>query len=357
MSQPRSNLAARAGRGLQSIANAYRPSTMRQKGVLWSAGLVLITLSLLTVVVGWYWSREPDLFDVREAALAYWPDPQSSPATGFVFTHTLVRIGDHLLHKPGGYLSNDVMPPGVLLDNMPNWEFGVLVMLRDGAAALRNHIARSQSQSIEDPDLARAEPQFNFQNDSWIFPATESEYADGIKSLIRYRDRLHASGQNQAQFFARADNLRQYLEIMEKRLGSLSQRLSASVGQLRVNTDLAGDPEAQQSTDSPGAMVVKTPWLEIDDVFYESRGATWALLHILKAVEVDFEAILSKKNALISLRQIIRELEATQQSTLSPVILNGSGFGLFANYSLIMANYIARANAAIIDLRELLQRG
>ena len=56
-------------------------------------------------------------------------------------------------------------------------------------------------------------------------------------------------------------------------------------------------------------------------------------------------------------RSIFRELEATQQSTLSPVVLNGSGFGLFANYSLTMANYIARANAAVIDLRDLLQRG
>jgi hypothetical protein len=357
MSQTLRSLTARAGHGLKTVTDAYRPSTMRQKGVLWSAGLILGTLVLLSVVVGWYWSREPNLFDVREAALEEWPDSETNPPTGFIFTHTLILVGDQLLHKPGGYLSNDVMPPGVLLDNMPNWEFGALVMLRDGAAALRNHISRSQSQSIEDADLARAEPQLNFQNDSWIFPATESEYADGIRALTRYRDRLHATGQSQAQFFARADNLRQYLEIMEKRLGSLSQRLSASVGQLRVNTDLAGDPEAQRAVESPGAMLVKTPWLEIDDVFYEARGATWALLHILKAVEIDFEPILSKKNALVSLRQIIRELEATQQSTLSPVILNGKGFGLFANYSLIMANYIARANAAIIDLRDLLQRG
>jgi hypothetical protein len=74
-------------------------------------------------------------------------------------------------------------------------------------------------------------------------------------------------------------------------------------------------------------------------------------------VEYDFEDILKKKNALISLRQIIRELDESQQPTLSPVILNGSGFGLFANYSLTMANYIARANAAVIDLRDLLQRG
>jgi hypothetical protein len=56
-------------------------------------------------------------------------------------------------------------------------------------------------------------------------------------------------------------------------------------------------------------------------------------------------------------QQIIRELEATQQPLWSPIVLNGSGFGLLANHSLVMASYISRANASIIDLRRLLQQG
>ena len=92
-------------------------------------------------------------------------------------------------------------------------------------------------------------------------------------------------------------------------------------------------------------------------MFYEARGAAWALVHFMKAVEHDFESVLQKKNALISLRQIVRELEATQESIWSPMILNGSGFGLFANHSLVMASYISRANAAVIDLRDLLKQG
>jgi hypothetical protein len=103
--------------------------------------------------------------------------------------------------------------------------------------------------------------------------------------------------------------------------------------------------------------MVKTPWTQIDDVFYESRGSAWALVHFLHAMETDFDEVLRKKNAVVSFRQIIRELEATQTPLHSPVVLNGSQFGLFANHSLIMANYIARANAAIIDLRKLLQEG
>jgi hypothetical protein len=67
--------------------------------------------------------------------------------------------------------------------------------------------------------------------------------------------------------------------------------------------------------------------------------------------------VLEKKNARVSLQQIIRELEATQQTIWSPIVLNGSGFGLFANHSLVMASYISRANAGIIDLRELLAKG
>ena len=101
---------------------------------------------------------------------------------------------------------------------------------------------------------------------------------------------------------------------------------------MRLNTDLAGDAEAVQSTQTSSQLVVKTPWTEIDDVFYETRGAAWALIHLLKAVEIDFAPVLEKKNALVSLKQIIRELEATQETVWSPVILNGSGFGIFANH-------------------------
>jgi len=54
---------------------------------------------------------------------------------------------------------------------------------------------------------------------------------------------------------------------------------------------------------------------------------------------------------------VIRELEESQKPVNSPIILNGSPFGFFANHSLVMANYVSRANAAIIDLKTLLDRG
>ena len=239
---------------------------------------------------------------------------------------------------------------------MPNWEHGVIVQVRDLAKVMRDGFSRSQSQSQEDVSLAEAEPNFNFGQNSWMFPSSESEYRSGVNHMRDYLLRLQDEDQYNAQFFARADNFERWLVTVENRLGSLSQRLSASVGQRRINTDLAGDAEATQSTPAPSESVIKTPYFEIDDVFYEARGTTWALIQFLSAAETDFAPVLQKKNAEISLKQIIRELEATQGGTF-PVVLNGDSFGLFANHSLVMASYISRAHAAIIDLRELLANG
>jgi hypothetical protein len=341
----------------RGLAGLYHPRTWRDRGLVWTAGLLSLTLVVFLLILSFMWSREPAAFDPYGEALARAGGDAELIVTGYVTTATLIEASSTLLDKPGGYLSNDVMPPGVWLDNIPNWEFGVLVQVRDLARALRNDFARSQSQSAEDPDLMIAEPQFNFDNSSWMFPPSESEYREAIRALERYLARLSDPEQPDAQFFARADNLRAWLEIVEKRLGSLSQRLSASVGQVRVNTDLAGDAGARQATARPADIVVKTPWLEIDDVFFEARGAAWALMHFVQALEHDFRDVLEKKNAVVSLRQIERELRATQEPIWSPVILNGSGFGFVNNHSLVMASYLSRANAAVIDLRNLLEQG
>ena len=321
----------------------------RTRRVLLRTGAVALGLVLL--LLSWYWSREPDVFWVE------WEQEGRPAVTGYATTNSLIRVSRTLLEKPGGYLTNDVLPPGLWLDNMPNWEFGVLVQVRDLARVMRNDMSRSQTQSVEDRDLAEAEPNFNFDNNSWILPSSESRYRQGIRYLERYQVRLLDQSKPDANFYARADNLREWLAVVEKRLGNLSQQLSASVGQVRVNTDLAGDPSAEASQPRGDQVEVKTPWLQIDDVFYEARGTAWALLHFLRAIEYDFRHVLADKNATVSLRQVIRELEASLAPMRSPMVLNGSGFGMFANHSLVMASYLSRANQAITNLRELLAGG
>lgn len=319
-------------------------------------GVLLLIYLLVTLVIGWYWSQEPGPFSVQQNAQDAAQRTQRQMVTGFTTVETLKRVAATLLDKNGGYLSNDLAPPGLWLDNMPSWEYGVLVQVRDLTRALRKDFARSQSQSTEDPDLTKAEPRFNFDNKSWALPASEAEYREGIKSLDRYLARLSTASPS-AQFYTRADNLNNWLGDVATRLGSLSQRLSASVGRVRLNTDVKADEVQPGQVPQVSEEVVETPWLQIDNVFYEARGQAWALSHLLRAIEVDFADVLAKKNATISVRQIIRELEAAQEPMWSPMVLNGSGYGILANHSLVMANYISRANAAIIDLRQLLEQG
>lgn len=321
------------------------------------AGGVLGVYIVVCIVFGVLWDHEPDLFDVRENAARMIEPWNRQMVTGVTTTSTMITMAETLLDKRGGYLSNDIFPPSIWMDNVPNWEFGVLVQLRDMSRIMRNDLSRSQSQSQEDPDLSQAEGKFFYRNDSWIFPETEGEYRDGIAYLRAYLERLANPANTRAQFYARADNLASWLAAVETRLGSLSQRLSTSVGKRQLNLDLAGDSAATRATEVPLDEEIRTPWLELDDVFYEARGQTWALIQLLRAAEVDFTEVLEDKNARVSVRQLIRELEPTQDPMWSPVILNGTGFGMLANHSLVMASYVSRANAAIIDLRMLLSQG
>jgi hypothetical protein len=330
-----------------SSAGDSRGSKPRRRWIYAAAALVLA----VAWGVSFYWSREPaPLWVVAETPTG------ERTVVGYSTVHTLIDVVDWLVEKPGGYLSNDVMPPGVWLDNMPSFELGVLTQCRDLARVLRNYHSRSQSQSIEDADLAVAEPALNTDNQSWLFPAAEARYREAVEALQRYEARLTADPAD-AQFYARADNLREWLAVVELRLGSLSQRLSASVGQVRVNTDLGGAPTGAATREVNGDVIVKTPWLEIDEVFYEARGTAWAVLLFLRAAQFDFERTLEDKNAVVSLRQVIRELEEGLRPIRSPMILNGQGFGMFPNHSLVLASYLSRAHSAVADLRRLLEQG
>lgn len=338
---------------MESITHTTHRSPWYLRGVV----VLLLTIVLIILSLMWWWDAEPAYFDPVKATQARATARQQPVVVGSATTSALIETTEVMLDKRGGYLSNDKLPPGVLMDNIPNWEFGVVTASRDLTRALRNEFSRSQTQSTEDVDLQEAEPLFSSPNDRWLLPSSESQYRKGIEHIENYASRLADSNHDDAQFYARADNLVDFLSVVSTRLGSLSQRLSASVGQMRIDTDLANDPNAQQSKPTASSRTVKTPWTKIDDNFYEARGYTWALREQLEAIRVDFGPVLRDKNAMISLEQVIREIEEAQKPLWSPMVLNGAPFGFFANHSLVLANYISRANAALIELRELLKRG
>ena len=319
----------------------YHPDNLKQKGMGWSVRLIGFTVFIFLISLGIWWNHEPEFFDVHAVAEQKAAEHQEKLVTGYVTTHTVIEIMTRLLNKSGGYLSNDILPPSVFMDDMANWEWGVLQQVRDFSKTLRNTISRSRTQA-DDPDLVRVYTQFNTQHQSWFWPTSEHEYQEGIEILEHYLHRLATPKNKTALFIVSSNNLREWLGDVAKRLGHLSQSLSASVGQIRMNRTLEKESEE------------KTSWAQIDDIFYEARGTSWALIHLLRAVTIDFKDVLEQRNAEMTLQQIIRELEATQKTIWSPMILNGSEFGLFANHSLVLSSYLSRANTGIIELYNLL---
>jgi hypothetical protein len=281
---------------------------------LW--GRLVIPLALLAVVffgLALYWSIRPALFDVREVALRQSGGDPEKLVPGAVTTATLIEVTTTLLEKRGGFLSNDINPVSLWLDNMPHWEFGALVQVRDFARVLRNDFARAQSQSKKHRDLAIADPRLHFKNDSWIFPTTEGQYRDGVDALKRYLARLEGSSESEARFFVRVDNLRSWLNLVAKRLGDLAHRLSASVGVDDLDAYAVWDLAADKTASQINERAYKTPWLAVDDTFYEARGATWALLHFMYAIQIDFEP-----SALVHRLLVTRQLREEDMSHTEP---------------------------------------
>ncbi len=336
-----------------TVSHTVQTVSQRLRRLLRSLVIPLAVAALVFFGLALYWSIAPPVFDVREVALRQSGNDPKKLVPGAVTTATLIEVTTSLLEKRGGFLSNDINPVSLWLDNMPHWEFGALVQVRDFTRVLRNDFGRSQSQSKEDPDLATADPQFHFNDESWIFPTTEGQYREGIEALKRYLVRLE---NGDARFFVRNDNLLSLLELVAKRLGDLAHRLSAGVGIENLDTYAIWDLSADKAAPEVSAVAYKTPWLHIDDVFYEARGATWALLHFMYAIQIDFAPVLHDRKAMASFKQIIRKLDQAEKRMWSPIVLNGTGYGVVANHSLALASYISRADSAVLDLLDLLKQ-
>lgn len=311
-----------------------------QYGWIWKPLVALLLIYLAACVgLGIWWSQRPAAFDVetalsvqRDGARTGGETASAAPRPGEAVTATTLTLLNTLLEKPGGYLHNDIAPPGLWLDNMPSWELGVLGQVRAIGTALSDTIA-GDGEALQ--GLVEA---LDTHSDAWRFPSAEGRYREARDMLRDYLARLR---DQQASFSQQAPALAAWLERVQTRLDRQTQRLAASVGNAeRRGADLQADENGQE-----------TPWLRIDNVFFEARGNAWALMHLLEAAERDFTPAIEKAALTRTFEQLIAVLDASQARLWSPIVLNGSGFGMFANHSLTMASYTSRASQLVGEIR------
>ncbi|MFG6136750.1 DUF2333 family protein [Halomonas sp. B23F22_10] len=306
-----------------------------QYGWIWKPLLAALIIALVVALgLGVWWSRTPALEPTPSQVPADDVVAIADPASGTATVDGLSTLVATLLDKPGGYLRNDLAPPGLWLDNMPAWELGVLDQARWMSQSLPT-IAGSDASAL---DAARTA--LEGDADDWFYPSTEHRLEQARAALDGYRQAV-AGGQ--VDFAADAQGLAAWLNGVARGLDDMGRRLSASVGSPEALAGLDLDTEG---------LPTETPWYRLDSVFFEARGQAWALHRLLEAVRRDQAERIEAAGLAMRWEALLAELELSQRRLWSPVILNGSGFGLFANHSLVMAHHVLRARDLSRELSE-----
>jgi hypothetical protein len=207
-----------------------------------------------------------------------------------------------------GWRANDpFFIPSAALDNMPNFQQGIVAAMSRFAVEMTDQIGRARGSSQADADLDKAGGLLKYSGTVWIWDPTvsflptassEQQYREAVAALRRYNDRLAAG---QAVFERRADNLLSTLERIAADLGSSSAQLN------------------RQVNEGGGILFDFTS----DDVFYQSKGRLYAYALLLRALGRDFESVIQER----ALGTVWKQMEESmfEAAMLQPwVVVNGS---------------------------------
>ncbi len=285
---------------------------LRRAGTAICVGLIVVGLIFI-----WHWNNEPEKINVTELRDKLVDGMTEPPICGDLTVSTLITVAETLIDKPGGYLSNDMLPPGVMLKDMHHWEFGVLMQIRDLTTALRDGIGykRTYNKDPEDPDLIIAAASFKIDETSWRNRSMKIKIKEGIRALSNYRNRLGSTHEN-AHF--NTGRLRTWLNTVEHRTAELYQNLSMIP--LHDQTLVFRDSFALNTPRRSGDFLMITPLSDLDNPFYETYGSIWALSAITQAIENDFEMLIAGMDATDEMLELIGVLESIQTKWSSPIL-------------------------------------
>ena len=219
---------------------------------------------------------------------------------GAYFTRTNQALLGQMVDN---WMPNDLFWPTVLLDNMPNFQIGMLEVVRYNVRVLRDNLSRMRTTDKLDP---QAEASFtSLSNDpyKWWFPSAESKWELGYENLESYYLNLLAG---KSQFYPRADNLVELLNQYTSLMGGVNTRLMNAPRDLSE----ALSYEGEKGKDGGGVQLVDIdiPWRMIDDNFYYAQGVAYALYESFRAIRVDFIDVLRDKNSLKLVDKILENL-------------------------------------------------
>ena len=199
--------------------------------------------------------------------------------------------------------------PGAALDNMPNFQQGVIYALSRFAIEMSDPIGRIRGSSQVDADLDNAAGRLKYPGNIWYFDfatslaptsTSEEQYRTARRALLNYNERLAAG---EAKFERRADNLQATLERIGSDLGSQSAGLDHAI--------------------ATGGWLID---FQADDMFYQTKGRLYGYYQLLAAFGEDFRRVIADRELGPAWTQMLASMRHAAE--LDPlVIVNGAPDG------------------------------
>ena len=300
----------------------------------------------------WRWTRRVLLL-LAAIVLLYYPvgmaiiheiddNPDFAPATVDAGeSHTVAMMAALIEREVDSHrwVPNDpIFIPSWALDNMPNFQLGLMAGLSRMAVELTDQIGRMRGSSQVDPDLEKAVGYLKYPGDVWIWnpsvswaptATSEQQYRAGRRHLLAYNKRLAAG---QAVFERRADNLQVTLERIAADLGSSSAIIDRYV------------------VERGGALFDS----KVDDIFYQNKGRLYAYYLLLRALGRDYEAVIRERDLVAVWKQMLDSF--ANAARLSPwVVMNGTPESLLIpNHLASQGFYLLRARTQLREVSNVL---
>ncbi len=228
--------------------------------------------------------------------------------------------------------------PSSMLDNMPNFQVGLMYALSRFAIEMTDVLGRTRGSSQVDEDLDKASGLLKYDGTIWHWePSTslwptasaEKQYASARKALAKYNERLNDGS---AVFDRRADNLIAFLDRVGSDLGSASAAL-----------------DNQAVSSNAGWFDTKA-----DDIFYATKGRLYGYYMILRELEADLGSVIAEKNVENVWQQMMDSMRTA--ASMDPLIIsNGNNDGFFfPSHLAVQGFYLLRARTQLKEVTNIL---
>ena len=313
------------------IHSSELPASRRRYRRLWLVPVVLLALVVLYYLGGALWLHEID----DDPAFAI---ESTAPEGGSRAVAVAADLIDREINENRWVANDPFFMPAAVLDNMPNYQQGIIAGLSRFAVELGDQIARTRGSSQMDPDLDTAAGLLKYPGTVWIFDlstswaptaSSESQYRRAMLALRTYNQRL---ANDNAAFEVRADNLLATLDRIAADLGSASAALDR-------NLDLFA-----------GSFVDSTA----DDVFYRNKGRLYAYYLLLRELGLDFQSVIEERDLATLWAQMLDSL--SDAATLQPlIVVNGDPASLMRPSHLASQGfYLLRARTQLREISNIL---